>query len=277
MLRRLPLVGFLLTAWDSFDQQAFTYRTSLSPAEQTAEVKRVRELLLVAAILLTLGYSLGDRPFFEELFGQALKQHPRLHKLHELLSFTYWSVAKLLGYGILPALHLWLRGERLSDFGLSLRHAENVDARIRLPWARMYLALFAGILPLVLLASFTKSFQQNYPFYQQAGRSVLDFVVWEVEYLSTFFAVEFFFRGYLLFGLRRYLGSLSLFVSMVPYCLIHVLKPAPEAIGSIVAGLLLGTLALCTGSLWSGVLLHVSVALSMDVLASWQSGRLPHF
>ncbi len=64
---------------------------------------------------------------------------------------------------------------------------------------------------------------------------------------------------------------------MVPYCLIHVLKPAPEAIGSIVAGLLLGTLALCTGSLWSGVLLHVSVALSMDVLASWQSGRLPHF
>ena len=107
--------------------------------------------------------------------------------------------------------------------------------------------------------------------------SVLDFVVWEVEYLSTFFAVEFFFRGYLLFGLRRYLGSLSLFVSMVPYCLIHVLKPAPEAIGSIVAGLLLGTLALCTGSLWSGVLLHVSVALSMDVLASWQSGRLPHF
>lgn len=277
MLRRLPLVGFLLTAWDSFDQQAFSYRTSLSPAKHAAEVKRVRELLLVAAILLTLGYSLGDRPFFEELFGQALKQHPRLHKLHELLSFTYWSVAKLLGYGVLPALHLWLRREKLSDFGLSLRHAEQVDARIRLPWARMYLALFAGILPLVLLASFTKSFQQNYPFYQQAGRSVLDFVVWEVEYLSTFFAVEFFFRGYLLFGLRRYLGSLSLFVSMVPYCLIHVLKPAPEAIGSIVAGLLLGTLALCTGSLWSGVLLHVSVALSMDVLASWQSGRLPHF
>lgn len=57
MLRRLPLVGFLLTAWDSFDQQAFTYRTRLSPAEQTAEVKRVRELLLVAALLLTLGYS----------------------------------------------------------------------------------------------------------------------------------------------------------------------------------------------------------------------------
>ena len=135
--------------------------------------------------------------------------------------------------------------------------------------------LLLVILPAVVLVSFTPAFQQGYPFYRQAGRSGFDFVAWELSYLSTFVAVEFFFRGYLLFGLRRALGSHALFVSMLPYCMIHVLKPAPEALGSIFAGLLLGTLALCTGSLWCGVLLHVTVALTMDLLASLQTHSLP--
>jgi len=275
MFRRIPLLGFLLTAWESFDQQAADYRATLTPEQNAAQVRRIRELLLVGGILLVLGYSIGDRPFFEQIFGPLVSRRPKLEPYHELLSFTYWSVAKVLGYGVLPALHLTLRGERLGSFGLSLRGATVVEERVRLPWARMYLILLMGILPLVFAASFSQSFQRGYPFYRQANRSLLDFVIWEAEYLSTFIAVEYFFRGYLLFGLRRYLGSLALFVSMVPYGLIHVLKPAPEALGSIFAGLLLGTLALCTGSLWSGVLLHVSVALSMDVLSSWQAGRLP--
>jgi hypothetical protein len=63
----------------------------------------------------------------------------------------------------------------------------------RLPWARMYLILLCGILPLVFVASFTQTFQHSYPFYQKASRSLLDFVVWEAEYLSTFIAVEYFF------------------------------------------------------------------------------------
>ena len=277
MLRRIPLLGFLLSAWDSFDQAALQHRSTLSAEQNAQEVKRIRELLLVAGLLLTLGYCFGDRPFFEEVFGPFISRHPRLEHYHELLSFTYWSVAKLLGYGVFPVLHIALRRESPTDFGLSLRGVSAVEEKIRLPWARMYLVLLALILPAVFAVSFTASFQQNYPFYGKASRSLFDFVVWEAEYLSTFVAVEFFFRGYLLFGLRRYLGSLALFVSMVPYCLIHVLKPAPEAIGSIFAGLLLGTLALCTGTLWSGVLLHVSVALSMDVLSSLQSGRLPKF
>ena len=127
----------------------------------------------------------------------------------------------------------------------------------------------------MVLVSFTPAFQQGYPFYRLAGRSGFDFLVWELSYLSTFVAVEFFFRGYLLFGLRRAFGSQALFISMLPYCMIHVLKPAPEALGSIFAGLLLGTLALCTGSLWCGVLLHVTVAVTMDVLASLQTHTLP--
>ena len=54
---------------------------------------------------------------------------------------------------------------------------------------------------------------------------------------------------------------------VIPYCMIHFHKPLPEVFGAIVAGIVLGWLALETRSLWGGVLLHVAVALSMDVAA----------
>jgi uncharacterized protein len=53
----------------------------------------------------------------------------------------------------------------------------------------------------------------------------------------------------------------------VPYCMIHFSKPLPEALGAIVAGVVLGTLSLRTGSILGGAMLHVAVAVTMDVLA----------
>lgn len=52
-------------------------------------------------------------------------------------------------------------------------------------------------------------------------------------------------------------------------------KPLPEAMGAIVAGVVLGWLALRTRSIWGGVLLHVAVALSMDALALWRAAAFP--
>lgn len=255
---------WLRGAWADIDREAEAARAG---APAAGEVDRVRLLLVVAATLLALGYSFGDRPFFENYIQPHLRPAIR-QRYGELLSYSYWAGAKLLGYGLLPLLHLRLLGERVSGYGLR----SSTPGR---SWRRIYLWLFALILPALLVVSRTRGFQDTYPFYRQAGRSLFDFIAWEVQYLSTFVAVEFFFRGYLLFGLRRLLGSLAIFVSMVPYCLIHVLKPPSEALGSILAGILLGTLALRTGSVWCGVLLHVSVALSMDVLASFYGHHLP--
>jgi hypothetical protein len=205
-----------------------------------------------------------------------VSQAPRLERYHELLSFSYWSVAKLLGYGVFPMLHIALRGGRLGEFGLALGGASAVDEKIRLPWARMYLILLCGILPLVFAVSFSQSFQQNYPFYRQASRSCL-------RLCGVGSGVP--------LDLRRRRVLLSRLPTVRPASL----PGEPGAVcvdGAVLSdscleagagsdridlcGALLGTLALCTGSLWAGVLLHVSVALSMDVLASWQSGRLPH-
>ena len=42
-----------------------------------------------------------------------------------------------------------------------------------------------------------------YPFYKHAGDSWADFLGWESVYILQFFALEFFFRGFLLHGLKH--------------------------------------------------------------------------
>jgi membrane protease YdiL (CAAX protease family) len=94
-------------------------------------------------------------------------------------------------------------------------------------------------------------------------------------YSAQFFSLEFFFRGFMLQALKRSLGAYAIFVMVVPYCMIHFGKPMPETLGAIAAGLVLGTLALRTGSIWAGFLIHVSVVWTMDLLALIQTNRLP--
>jgi len=159
-----------------------------------------------------------------------------------------------------------MRG-RLRDYGLTTR---DISRHV---W--IYVALFAAILPIVIAASYTRPFQAVYPFYKLAGRSWTDFVAWELMYAASFVALEFFFRGFLLFALERQMGAYAIFVMIVPYCMIHFHKPVAEVIGAIFAGVVLGTLAMATRSIWCGVLIHISVAWTMDCLALWHTTGFP--
>ena len=86
-------------------------------------------------------------------------------------------------------------------------------------------------------------------------------------YAAQFLALEVFFRGFLLAGLRRAMGANAVFVAMVPYVMLHFGKPLPETLGAVVTGIVLGTLALRTRSIWGGVVIHIAVAVTMDLLA----------
>src|SRR4029077_10260653 len=139
----------------------------------------------------------------------------------------------------------------------------------------IYAALFAAILPVVIIASYSKPFLATYPFYKAAARSWTDFVAWELMYAASFVALEFFFRGFLLFTLERQMGAYAIFVMIVPYCMIHFHKPVAEVCGAVFAGIVLGTLAMATRSIWCGVLIHISVAWSMDLLVLLHTIGLP--
>ena len=127
----------------------------------------------------------------------------------------------------------------------------------------------------VFAVSYLDEYQDIYPFYQNAGRSYYDLMVWELAYGIQFFALEFLFRGVMLSGFRKWLGVGGIFVMLIPYCMIHFGKTASESIGAIFAGVILGGLALKHRSIWGGVMLHWAVGITMDVLALWQKNQLP--
>lgn len=75
-------------------------------------------------------------------------------------------------------------------------------------------------------------------------------------------------------GLKPRLGVSAVFVMVLPYCMIHFEKPLLESLAAIVAGVALGALSYRYRSIWLGIALHCSVALTMDVMALWRKGLL---
>ena len=187
-----------------------------------------------------------------------------------LARLAYWSGTSVVGYFVIPVLIIVLIWrDRLSDYGLPFPGSNT-------PFG-ICIGFFLIMLPVVVIASFTDSFQSAYPFYQQADRSAFDFLAWQLLYASQFFALEFFYRGFLIHGLKRRLGIYAIFVSMIPYVMIHFGKPMPETFGSIIAGLVLGALSYHYRSIWPGVFLHIAVAFSMDVFSLSAQGRIGLF
>jgi membrane protease YdiL (CAAX protease family) len=180
----------------------------------------------------------------------------------------HFALGCLVFYFVLPALVIWfVFRERLADYGWKLRGA-FADY-----W--VYLVMFAIVGPLVLIVSRDSHFQHTYPFLYLAPGEPLwpDFWIWEGLYALQFLALEFFFRGFMLHGLRPRFGAYAIPVMTVPYCMIHLLaKPLPESLASIIAGLALGFMSLRTRSVLMGAAIHITVALSMDFASLWRQG-----
>ena len=140
----------------------------------------------------------------------------------------------------------------------------------------IYGLCLAVVVPAMLLVSAQPDFGTYYPFYKLSSRSWFDFICWESIYFCQFFALEMFFRGWILGALRRNFGAGAVFAMAVPYCMIHYGKPYLEANGAIVAGIVLGSLAMRTRSIYAGFLVHITVAFSMDFLSLWRRASLPH-
>jgi len=171
-----------------------------------------------------------------------------------------WVVVQLISLLIIPGIFLWMtRPRAFSFFKLPERAAWHI-----------YLTLFILMLPVIFAVSFLDSFKTTYPFLKFMAEVDLGMLIfWEIIYLAQFIAIEFFFRGFLLLGMLPVFGEAALAVSILPYVMIHFGKPYPEVLGALIAGWILARLALKTGSIVPGILIHFGVALSMDLLALW--------
>lgn len=254
----------LLSSWRFLNREAHQLREG-----QSADHFDYRPLVVActSAVCLTLIEYFGDRHTYAQLMRQWLPELVK-HRYFELSTYGYWTGFRLVFYVLIPWLVvLCLPGERLRDYGMSFA------GFFKHLW--IYGLLFVIVLFPVTMVSFTKGFQKIYPFYKLAARSWLDFISWELLYALQFWALEVFFRGFMLHPLKRSLGSYAIFAMAVPYCMIHYNKHLAEVLGAVVAGIVLGTLSLRTGSIWCGVLIHISVAWSMDGLSLFHTSGYP--
>ncbi|MGQ9523480.1 MAG: lysostaphin resistance A-like protein [Armatimonadota bacterium] len=140
--------------------------------------------------------------------------------------------------------------------------------------------MFLGVLPILLVGSLLPSSREYYPLYRQFARpgpaSWSYLIYFEMCYGWYLFCWEWFFRGYLLFGLGRGIGAWALFAQAAVFGLLHYRKPAPEFAASFGAGLVLGFAAMRTGSFLPGFLVHWGAAVVYDLLAiAWRGFVLP--
>lgn len=245
----------------------------LNQSPQTFVDIRIILILCYAAVAVTIPRYFGhtqdllpyllDHPsrftlwFCSTFFGSDLG---RFH------SMLYWAGVIIFFYLLIPVwIVKFIFRMKLSDFGFRFSGILN-DYPV-------YLLMVTFMIPLVYFASATKSFQARYPLYQPQGGSLFPtFLWWELTYFIQFIAVEFFFRGFILHGIKNRFGIYSIFVMVLPYCFVHFGKPFGETISAIFAGIILGTLSLKSRSIIWGVAIHYSVAITMDLFALWREG-----
>jgi hypothetical protein len=126
--------------------------------------------------------------------------------------------------------------------------------------------LFVLLIPLLIPASKMEEFQAYYPIQKWATRSLRDFGYFEISYGMYLFCWEFFFRGFLLFGLYKTIGWPSVFVQAIAFGIMHYGKPTPEMVASFGAGIVLGLLAIRAKSFLPGFVLHWMAAITFDLL-----------
>lgn len=257
--------------WRELDEEARAYA-------RTTEERDLRPALclLLVAVTLTLHHYYGGRSFYHDSLRPLLHKleqagHPWLQvdKFGELYGYGWWVGARVLGYMIVP-ICVWKLAfprDSILDMGLRLRgFFDHI-------W--LYVLSLGAVLLAMTIVAQQPDFLSYYPFYKTSSRSWLDLLAWEAIYFVQFFALEFYFRGFMLSALRRTTGSAAIFIMALPYCMIHYGKPYLEAHGAIVAGVVLGSLAMKARSVYAGFFVHISVAGLMDYLALSSRDALP--
>jgi uncharacterized protein len=257
-------------AWEISQREARQFSHSV---EGQKPDRKLMLLCVTVAFCLSMIWYLGQAGFMLALVKQFFGPNASESIIHsanfEMLSLAWWVGIICLFYFLVPAAVIKiLLGEKLSSYGLVGKGAFRDYP--------LYGILLGFMVPVIYFVSFSSAFQMKYPFYRLGPGEALwpNLWIWEAMYFFQFFALEFFFRGFMLHGLKHRFGFYSVFVMTIPYCMIHFGKPLPETMSAIAAGIILGALSLKSRSILLGVAIHYSVAILMDLFALWQKGML---
>ncbi|WP_103018950.1 CPBP family intramembrane glutamic endopeptidase [Salinibacter altiplanensis] len=223
------------------------YRAAASLDGQTTFV------LTAAAGLVVLQFVLGNRGLFRTHLASFLPPD-----WQELAGWGWWfGMQGLLGF-VVPAVALraFFATDR-AEMGLGLGN-----------W-RVASVVAALYLPVVAVGTWVLSdgtaFQEQYPHHQPATRDWGVFLIYEALFLFYWIGWEYLWRGFVLFGTAPAFGLSAIFVQALPFAALHVAKPWPEALLSIVGGIALGALVWRCRSFWIAVPIHAAQMMLLDL------------
>jgi len=207
-------------------------------------------ILIIASLMPAIHRYFGSMEFAARSFARTAS--------FEAAAFMFGAAFFLLA--VIPlAVIVLVFHEPLKNYGLQLGN-----------WKAGFMAtalLFPLIAGAMLYpASQTAEMRAVYPFDMDAGASWMAFLQFECMRGALFYtAWEFFFRGFMLFGLRKHVGDwLAICIQTIPSCLWHIGMPTGEIISSIAGGILFGLLAIRTRSILWPFLLHVLIGAGLD-------------
>ncbi|QNA44857.1 CPBP family intramembrane glutamic endopeptidase [Lacibacter sediminis] len=213
--------------------------------------KQVQFILIAAPILFALKVSLPFHKLLSSTVGghyQKAFQQP-----------MNWFGALLIVLPLLMLVH-WLLEKKWTLYGIKQTQS-----------LKTYVLLIAVMLPLLVWASLQHDFSLVYPKAAIVGRQLGDaanpfhYLLFETAYAADFFTIEFFFRGFLIIALSKLIGKQCLLPVALFYFSIHLGKPMMEAVSSFFGGLILGSISYHSKSIWGGLLVHISIALLMEL------------
>lgn len=191
------------------------------------------------------------------LFGIYLR---RMHIVFAGREELFLDRLLLLGilYGVSPFLLFFLFRKKPKDYGISFGRIKQ--------WVKETAVFYLLMLLILLIVFKYTGMKFYYPLYRKAGAGVNYFLLYQGIQMIHMLGWEFFFRGFMLFGLEKKFGKASILVQTIPFAIMHYRKRPMEAYGSIFAGIFLGILGLRSRSFIPCFLLHFLVALSADIL-----------
>ena len=217
----------------------------------------IKRDLLISLATLALG---GAVVFFLTSYNLAGKNIWSAGTAASYYSWEEYLLVNITALLFIPVLFIFLcPGESAEKWGF--RKPES--GAVKLAWL-----FFVLMLPFLFIASHYPEFRAYYPIQKQAIYSFRYFIYFELTYGFYLFCWEYFYRGFLTFGLARRFGELSaVLLQAVAFGLMHWGKPLPEFAGSFIAGLALGWLAIRARSFIPGFALHWFNAVLFDMLA----------
>jgi membrane protease YdiL (CAAX protease family) len=161
-------------------------------------------------------------------------------------------------YGLSPFLLFFAFKHTPKDYGIGIGNPKS--------WLMDVLFFYLLFLVVLVVAFKFTGLKEVYPLSRRAAQSVGYFMIYQTVQLWYMIGWEFFFRGFMLFGLEPKFGRMSVLIQAMAFGLAHFKKPQIEAYGAVIAGIFLGLIALRSRSFLPCILLHYMVVLTADIL-----------